>query len=99
MNERVLECVYAALDEANEDRDERPPLPKSLDTEIHGGKGNLDSLQLINFLVAVEEGVEREFRVQVPLTDDRVLVREPNPIESVRTLVDYIEELLGERRS
>lgn len=97
MSERVLTCIYAALDEANKDRDDLPPLEKSLDTEIHGGEGSLDSLQLINFLVAVEENVERDFGAQVTLTDERVLARESSPLESVRLLAGYLEELLSER--
>lgn len=94
----ILQCVYEAIDEANEDRLDLPPLEKSPQTRIHGTKGGLDSLGLINFLVAVEEAVERETGVSVALSDDRALSREPSPFESVQTLVDYVEELAGERQ-
>lgn len=98
MNEKVLECVYAAIDEANEDRQDRPPLEKSVETPIHGTASGLDSLGLINFVVAVEEGVERDLGATIMLSDDRTLVQEPSPFESVGTLVDYIEVLLSEQR-
>jgi len=98
MNERVIECVYEAIDEANRDRQDLPPLEKSLETRLHGTEHGLDSLGLINLLVAAEEGIEREFGVVVVLGDDRAFSMEPPPFESVRALVPYIEELLDEQR-
>ena len=98
MNDEVLQCVYAAVDEANEDRAGLRPLGKSLDTPIQGPGNDLDSLNLINFLVAVEEALEDRFGVQVALSDDRAVTREPSPLESIGTLVEYSEELLGEAR-
>lgn len=97
LKSRALECVYAAIDEANIDRvAEEPPLEKSPSTPIHGGDSGLDSLGLVNFVVAVEENVEREFGAQIMLADDRSLSREPSPLRSVGALTDYIEELLRE---
>jgi acyl carrier protein len=99
MNEKVLQCVYAAIDEANEDRQgDLPPLEKSVETPIHGTASGLDSLGLINFVVAVEEGVERELGTEIVLSDDRSLSQEPSPFESVGALVDYIDVLLSEQR-
>lgn len=98
MNERVLACVYEAIDEANEDRADRPPLEKLPETPIHGTADGLDSLGLINFVVAVEENVERDLGVAIVLSDDRSVSREPNPFESVRELVGYIDVLLSEQR-
>lgn len=96
MDEKVLTCVYAAIDEGNLDRGDRPPLEKSLDTPIHGTDSGFDSLGLINFVVAVEENVERDLGVMIVLSDDRALSQESSPFESVRTLVAYIEALLAE---
>lgn len=98
MNEQVLACVYEAIDEANEDRVDRPPLEKSLETPIHGTSDGLDSLGLINFVVAVEENVERDVGVTIVLSDDRSIAHEPNPFGSVAALVSYIDVLLSEQR-
>lgn len=105
MSEKVLKCLYAAIDEANQDRLDLPPLEKSPDTRISGTGADgtdidegLDSLGLINFLVAVEEEVEREFDIAITLSDDEILSREPSPLGSVGSLEEYIEELLGERQ-
>lgn len=98
MNEKVLSCVYGAIDEANEDRADAPPLVKAPETPIHGTADGLDSLGLINFVVAVEEGVERDLGVAIMLSDDRALSQEPSPFESVAALVEYIDVLLAEQR-
>ncbi len=47
MRELVMQCVYVAIDEANDDRQDLPPLEKSLDTPLHGTSSGLDSLGLI----------------------------------------------------
>jgi acyl carrier protein len=98
VRDRILECIYLAIDEANEDRSPKPPLEKSPETPIHGTADGLDSLGLINFVVAVEEHVERELGVAIVLGDERALSHEPSPFESVRALVDYTDGLLSERR-
>ena len=98
VGEKILSCVYAAVDEANEDRVDLPPLKKSPDTPIQGVGTDLDSLALINFLVATEEKVEQEFQVVVPLSDDRALIQEPSPFKTISTVVAYVEELLREHR-
>lgn len=99
-SDAVLSCVYEALDEGNEDRlsQDLPPLEKSPNTPIHGTDSGFDSLGLINFVIAVEEGLERDFGVPVVLSDDRALDREPSPFETVQTLVEYIDVLLSEQR-
>ena len=90
--------MYVAIDEANLDREDHPPLKKSPETPIYGAGSGLDSLGLINLLAAVEEEVEREAGVLVPLANERALSREPSPFRSVRALVEYVEELLREKR-
>jgi acyl carrier protein len=99
MNERVLACIYAAIDEANEDRDGDALLEKSPETPIYGVDSGFDSLGLVNFIVTVEEGVEREFGETIVLGDDRALSHEPSPFVSVRALADYIDVLLSEQRA
>jgi acyl carrier protein len=100
MNGKILSCVYEALDEGNEERREQglPPLDKSPATPIHGTESGFDSLSLINFVIAVEEGLERDFGVPIMLSDDRALSQEPSPFETIQTLVAYIEALLNDHQ-
>jgi acyl carrier protein len=98
VNEKVLNCIYVALDEANEDLLDTLPLEKSLDTRLQAEAGGLDSLALINFLIAVEEGIEQDLGTTILLSDERALLAEPSPLESVRTLAAYIETRLREQQ-
>lgn len=98
MNQQILQCVYAAIDEVNGDRRDLPPLEKAPDTQLHGARGSLDSLGLVTLLVATEEGIERELGVTISISDDRALAMKPSPLESVDRLVAYIQELIREQR-
>lgn len=97
MNQEVIDCIYAAIDDMNADRGDKPPLVKSPETTLHGTTAALDSLGLINFIVAVEEHLEQRFETSIVLSDDRSLSQEPSPFESVTALAGYVEMLLSER--
>ena len=94
MNDAVLQIVYAALEEANDDRLDLPPLPRRPGTRLYGTEEGLDSLGLVNFLVAVEERLESSLGALIALCDERTLAAEPSPLESVLALVEHVERLL-----
>lgn len=98
--QEILRCVYRALDESNEERREQglPAVEKSPATPIHGTESSFDSLGLINFIIAVEEGLEHDFGPAIILSDDRALSEAPSPFESIQALVDYIGVLFAERQ-
>lgn len=96
MNEKIVECLYAAIDEINRGRSGDTPLTKSPDAALYGSSSELDSLGLVNFVVAAEEKIEQAFGLSIVLADDRALSHEPSPFGSVRALADYIEVLLKE---
>ena len=72
-------------------------IEKSNNTALFGSGSKLDSLDLINLVVAVEQNIEDEFDVTIKLADERVLSQKTSPFKTVRTLTDYIEMLLGEK--
>ena len=91
MKAKVLDCIYAAVDEVNEDREDLPPLTKEPGTPIHGAESGLDSLGLINFVVALEEELENRFGMTIVLSDDQALLAEPSPFRTIGSLSEYIE--------
>lgn len=66
------------------------------DTPIFGTKGYLDSLGLINLLLAVEEKVRQKFNVSISLVNERAMSQKNSPFETIGTLADYIYSLLKE---
>lgn len=97
MHDRIVECLYRAIDDVNRERPGEPPLEKSPEAALYGSSSELDSLGLINFIVAAEQKVEAEFGTSLVLADDRALSQDPSPFRTVGALADYIEELLSEQ--
>ena len=95
MRERILKALYEAVDETNRSRPGAQPLERSPQTKLYGTGSDLDSLGLINFIVATEQKIETLCGRSIMLADDRALSQAVSPFQSVETLASYIEQLLG----
>src|SRR5262245_30754138 len=67
--QRVEKLLYEAVDEVNLGLAEGDRLQKSPDAVLAGDAGRLDSLGLINFIVAAEKRLQTEFQADLSLTD------------------------------
>lgn len=74
-------------------------LPDSLDEEsaLFGMNGFLDSLGLVNLVVALEGRVQEEFGVAVALADDRAVSQRNSPFRTIGSLVLFIEDRIKEQ--
>jgi acyl carrier protein len=88
-NDEVLELVYVAVDDVNSTLSPEQTLKKSVDTILIGGPGSLDSMGAVNFMAALEEGIERKFGATISLIDAITTGNTPVTIASV---VKYVEE-------
>ena len=93
--ERIERAVFRAIDEINQARAREQRLEKSSDTVLMGESGRLDSLGLVNLVVAVEEQVAEEFGVTINIADTRARSQVANPYQTVSSLVEYIASILG----
>jgi acyl carrier protein len=91
---QIIECIYAAVDEVNDRLPAEAKLQKAPETRLFGRESSLDSLGLVNLVVAAEENLEQKFGVSVRLTDERAMSQRRSPFRSVETLASYIEDLL-----
>lgn len=96
MKEQIIESLYSVIDETNRQNSGAAPLAKSVETVLYGSNSELDSLGLINFVVAAEQKIEGTFGKSIVLADDRALSQEVSPFSSVGALASYIEVLLQE---
>ncbi len=96
MKENIIMAIYEAIDQINVSNKAGPLLEKSPKTVLFGESGTLDSLGLINLIVATEEAIERDFEKTITLADDRALSQKVSPFQTVETLAAYIETLLTE---
>ncbi|MBI4552881.1 MAG: hypothetical protein HY710_11510 [Candidatus Latescibacteria bacterium] len=68
-HERLTQAVYNAIDEVNERLEPDEALDRSPDTVLIGEHGTLDSAGFVTFIAAVEEQVERTFRITINVID------------------------------
>ena len=96
MKEKIIKVVNNSIDELNQQLSEQERLEKSLETRLFGGNSILDSLGLINLIVAVEQNIEDEFDISLTLADERAMSQRHSPFRTVGSLVDYISMLFEE---
>ena len=96
MRKKIRKIIISTINTMNENLDEAIQVKDGLDTVLYGNGGKLDSLDLINLIVAVEQNIEDEFDVPVTLADERAMTQEHRPFRTVESLLDYLEVLLGE---
>ena len=94
--EKILNSIYGALDEVNEQLPDDQQLEKSPDTVLLGESGKIESIDLVNILVATEENVEETFGVPLSITDERAVSEKNSPFTTIGTLCDFITNLLKE---
>lgn len=94
MKIQIIELIYSSIDEINKNRDAEKLIEKSEDTVIFGANSKLDSLGLVNLIVSLEEKVNDAFAKNITLADERAMSLEKSPFRTVRTLSDFILELL-----
>ena len=93
--ERIIQVIYNTIDEEiNSLPSRKEPLEKSEDTVLFGGSDGLDSLDLVNLIIGVEEEIGDEFDSEIALADESAMSEENSPYRTVKTLADYIIALL-----
>lgn len=93
---QILQLVYRAVDEMNEQLPPGRPIVKSPETRLYGSQSALDSLGIVNLIVTVEREIDDEFGVALTLADERALSMKNSPFKSIQSLADYIQVLLSE---
>ena len=93
-HDRLIETIFDAIDEINEQSPEEQRLEKSADTVLFGESGKLDSLGLVNLIVATEQQLEENFDVALTIADEKAMSQKNSPFRTVGTLAEYISKLL-----
>ncbi|HEX7529778.1 MAG TPA: hypothetical protein VF333_01445 [Pyrinomonadaceae bacterium] len=92
--ERISTAVFNAVDELNKQLPKGVEVEKSLDAPLYGAAGKLESLDFVTFIMEVEEKIKAEFGVDITIADENLLSKEKSPFSSLRTLIEYLEEVL-----
>ena len=90
----VRRILFDAIDEINDTLPDDRKLKKQPETRLFGRDSALDSLGLVNLIVAFEQRLGDEFGLPLTLADEKALSRESSPFRSVDTLANYVLELV-----
>jgi len=93
MKKKLLNLIYSSIDEMNSSLPINSKIDKNEYTVIFG-KGKIDSLAFVNFIISIEENVNKEFGASIDLTNEEMLMEDLSPFQTVNTLANYIEKLL-----
>lgn len=92
--ERITTAVYGAVDELNSQLPKGAQIEKSPDAPLYGAGGKLESLDFVTFIMEVEERIKTEFNLDITIADENLLSKEKSPFSNLRTLIEYLEEVL-----
>jgi acyl carrier protein len=90
----VLQVVLEAIDEVNESLPQGQQIERSPQAVLFGDSSVLDSIGLVNLIVAIEHGISERFGVSVVLADERAMSRRTSPFRTVATLCEHVTTLL-----
>ncbi len=94
--ERIYKAVYSAIDELNAQLPPGVSVEKNMDAPLYGAGGKLESLDFVTLVMEVEEKIKAEFGVDITIADEHLLSKERSPFSNVRTLTEYLEEVLNQ---
>ena len=92
--DKAIAAIYDAIEELNQQLDDTT-LDRSEETILFGEGAALDSLNLVNLVMMVEQNIMMETGEEVLLASESAMSRKRSPYQSVKTLADYATEVSG----
>ena len=93
-DDRIRTAVFSAVDELNTQLPAGVTFEKSLDVPLYGAGGKLESLDFVTLIMEVEEKINAEFGTDITIADENLLSKEKSPFSTLRTLIEYLDELV-----
>lgn len=91
MNKLELEkLIFTILLEFIKDNDIDFDNELNNETRLIGSTGILDSMDLVSFIVELEEAINNAFSIEIELANDSVMSNRTSPFINISTLSDYI---------
>lgn len=90
----ITDMIFNAIDIVNEQIIDGSKIEKSNETVLLGDASTVDSLSLVNLIVAIEDAVSRNVGHPVSLVDEDLLSSGDQPLRTVGSLASFIENKL-----
>ena len=89
----AVQSIYDAVDELNPQLAPERQLTKTEDTLVFGPDAPFDSLDLVNFVMIVEQNLADTTGLELVLASEAAMSRKRSPYRSIAALADYAVEL------
>ena len=67
------------------------------DSRLIGTNGLFDSMDLVRFIVELEEEIEEQYSIEVSLMDEKAMSRRTSPFINAIALSKYIKDYINEK--
>ena len=94
---QVEEILFDVIGEINSQLPEDKRIEKKKSTSLFGEEGVLDSLALVNLIVAFEQRIQDDLSFAITLADEKAMSQKNSPFRSVESLADYTVMLIQEK--
>ncbi|WP_027327672.1 hypothetical protein [Helicobacter pametensis] len=98
MQTQIQDVIFQALKNLSDELENEELAHPTIETKIYGSEGNLDSLALVSFITDIEEMIEKQFEINITLADEKAMSSRNSPFKDVKTLTQYIQDLLQENQ-
>ncbi|MBW1800907.1 MAG: acyl carrier protein [Deltaproteobacteria bacterium] len=95
--ETIVKILFEAIEEVNNLLPDDQKIEKNEASTLFGQSGKLDSMGLVNLIVATEQRIEKELGLNLVLADERAVSQKNSPFRTVSAFIDYISILLEEK--
>ena len=92
--EKLVQAIFAAVDALNDQLPKGVRVAKSLEAPLYGQGGHLESIDLVNLIIEVEEKVKDAFDVSITIADDRAVSSRNSPFVTLGALTNHVSELI-----
>jgi acyl carrier protein len=94
MAQELVDLVLSLLPEVAAEQEIALPAALGPDTVLFGAEGILDSLALVNLVVALEQAIEDQLGRTVALADEKAMSQKHSPYRTIGSLAAYAKSVL-----
>ena len=95
--DQVIQTVFKAIDDVNALLMAGQRLAKARQTVLSSESGGLDSLGLVNLIVALEQRLQQDFETGLALVSEDSMSQQNSPFRDVESLSEYVTMLLQKK--
>ncbi len=91
----MQDIIYPAIDDINTTLPADRHIKKTPDYRLIGKESLLDSIQIVSFVVAIEEVILEVLGKDITLLDEEAMTKGQNPLTNLSSLADYVADRLN----